>query len=282
MNRTIISLYILIASLYFIGCVETETVIKLKPDGSGTLHETFLMSKMIKKQMKSMFESMAEGLGSDTAPDPGSGFDIYKENELRDKAKQMGAGVTFVSGEPYETDKAEGFKVVYAFDDINNLIINQNPGESMPSADDKGKKEVIKEHVTFKFSKGKISTLAIKSPKSSGQPLKEPKQKNDSIRNIGKDIPEENLDQVKQMFDGMRVAMAIEIDGELIKTNATHVEGNRIVVMDMDFGKLLQAPESFKKFARINPKTVEDAKKLVKNVPGIKVDLNEKIEIKFK
>jgi hypothetical protein len=124
--------------------------------------------------------------------------------------------------------------------------------------------------------------LTIISPKSSSKEKEEKKLKNDSIKDFDKDMPEEALEQVKQMFEGMRVAMIIEIDGKLVKTNATHVDGNRITLMDMDFGKLLEAPEKFKMFAKINPKTVEDAKKLVKNVPGIKVDLNDKVEIKFK
>ena len=274
----------ILMAIFFLGCIESETVITIKPDGSGTLQETFLMSKVASRQMASMFGSMTEETGDDTIATIGSvsGFDFYKEDELREKAKNMGEGVEFVSGKPFETDKAEGFKVTYSFQDINNLIINQNPGECVPSAGETSKKNVVKENVTFKFSRGKVSTLTIKSPRSKDDEAQKDKSTTDPVKNSAADMPEAGLEQVKQMFDGMRVAMIVKIDGNIIKTNATHVDGNRITVMDMDFGKLLEAPEAFKKFAQINPKTVEDAKKLVKNVPGIKVDLNEKIEVRFK
>ncbi len=76
------------------------------------------------------------------------------------------------------------------------------------------------------------------------------------------------------MFDGMKIAMSIEVQGDIIETNATHREGSRITLMEMDFSKLLQLPDQFKKFAQANATSLMDAKNLLKNILGIKVDLN--------
>ena len=38
-------LCLVIGSVFLFGCFQTETVIRLKPDGSGVIEETFLLSK---------------------------------------------------------------------------------------------------------------------------------------------------------------------------------------------------------------------------------------------
>jgi len=51
--------------------------------------------------------------------------------------------------------------------------------------------------------------------------------------------------------------------------------------MEMDFGRLIEMPEYLKKFSRSKPQGLEEAMKLMKDIPGVKVDLNEEIFIKF-
>lgn len=41
-------------------------------------------------------------------------------------------------------------------------------------------------------------------------------------------------------------------------------------------------PGYLEKFTQAKTETIEDAKKLMKDIPGIKVDLNEEITIEFK
>ena len=51
--------------------------------------------------------------------------------------------------------------------------------------------------------------------------------------------------------------------------------------MSMDFGKLLADPEKFKAFADSGADSVEAAKKMMKDIPGIEVDLNPEVRIKM-
>ena len=88
--------------------------------------------------------------------------------------------------------------------------------------------------------------------------------------------------QMKKMFEGMKVTIAIDVQGAIVQTNATHREGPRVTLMELDFGKLLEMPEHLKKFSQSMPETMEDAKNLMKDLPGIKLDLNEEVTIKFK
>ncbi len=272
-------------ALLSMGCIETETIITLKADGSGTLQETVLLSNAIRKSMEQMFQGLVDESTDSSGNQNKNDFNLFKPEELKEKAKGMGEGVMLVSSQEYASETAQGYRVVYSFKDINKLMINQNPGERMPSGSPKESKKSVKEMVHFKFQKGDVATLTIKRPKSKEEAKEKKKSashKEDKPQQQDMEMPQEGLEQVKQMFGGMRIALILNIDGSLVETNATHVEGNQITVMDMDFSKLVEMPEAFKDFARFNPKTVEEAKALVKKVPGIKVDLNDEIVIKLK
>ena len=289
-----------LALLSLIGCFQVSTVIKVKPDGSGTIEETFLMNKEFVRQMRATMNQMAEQMEQimtgqterkeeqpsqeSETKQAGELFDIFDEVKLRDKAGTMGKGVTYISGEKITTNKFEGYKAVYAFKDINKLRFNQNPGKSVPSAPggrnrESGEKE---EFVTFQFTRGHPSTLIIRMPdyKADGKP----ESSSGDFKKAQTDDQQSEMmaARMKKMFEGMKIALEVEVQGSIVETNATYREGTRITMMELDFGRLLEMPEEFKKFSRSKPETVEDAKKLMKDLPGIKVDLNKNVMIKFK
>jgi hypothetical protein len=277
----------LCAAVLCAGCVETVTVIKLKPDGSGTVEQTVLMSTAAREQMAMMMQSMTKGLGGDSGGFDEKELDMLKTDELRENAAKLGKGVTFVSADTVVTDEAEGYRAVYAFRDINELRINQNPGDNVLASPPGGKGNAETELVTFSFKKGKSSVLRVRRPE--GEALVDAGAGKDDTTSRGAsgsgkddDVSKEMLAQVQQMFEGMRVAIVIEVDGAIVETNGTHVDGSRVTLMDLDFGKLLGAPEQLEEFARANPTTVEAAKRLMKGVPGMKVDLNPELMVRFK
>ena len=279
--------------LCLVGCLQVDTLIKVKPDGSGTIEETFMMSKEVVQLMKGMFEQMMEGLA-----EPGKGppakqpeqkqakesFDLFDEAKLKQEAGTKGEGVTYVSGKKITTDTFEGYKAIYAFADINKLKLNQNPSHSVPSGPSGSDSENKEEPVTFHFTKGGPATLIVKLPEE------KPVKKDDSAESAEAPKPspaekqqsEMMLAQMKQMFKGMKIVMAIEVEGAVVQTNATHREGSRITMMELDFGKLLEMPEKLLQFSQLEPETLEDAKKFMKDLPGIKAEMNKEVMIKFK
>jgi len=85
---------------------------------------------------------------------------------------------------------------------------------------------------------------------------------------------------IKFMKD-MRVKIEIKIDGEITKTNATHVDGNTVTLFDIDFGQLISDTEKFEEFKKVNPDSFEEVKKLVSGIPGMKIELNKEVFIEF-
>ncbi len=284
LKSAIVTTSTVIAFLFFSGCIDTETRIIVKKDGSGILKETVLMSNVVTE----MVQGMASSFGGDSSAGSSDGFNLLDEKKLRKGAEKMGDGVSFVSAREHATDKSKGYKAVYAFKDISKLRINQNPADNVPSQPG-GNKTAEPEYLSFTFDKGKVSTLTIKLPKSKEKksPVKKETQTTDKDK-LKRSIcdsaigDEKAMEEAKEMFSGMRVAISVELDGKIIKTNATHAEGNRITVMEMDFAKLLDVPEILQEFAELNPSSVETVKEMVKDVPGIRFDLNEEITVSFK
>lgn len=239
MKKLLILGLIVISLIALTGCMQVDTLIKVKPDGSGVIEETFLMNKAFVQQMRTMMEEMAkqmeqqmaeqadqqmpEGKKEDTPQKekepqkkPES-FNIFNEKELKERASDLGEGVTYVSGSKIVTDDYEGYKVIYAFNDIQKIKINQNPGEKVPSGpqpespDSKTKEE----YITFIYTKGKPSELLIKLP------AEKPKKKSEDVPEDQTAAPTDDqqaeamMAQMKGIFEGMKIAVAVEVEGEI-------------------------------------------------------------------
>ena len=264
-----------LSTLGLTGCLQIEKVVKLKPDGSGTIEETVVMSKASIAQMEQMAAGFG-GLGDKKADKPAKGFEVMDEKKLKAAAAGMGEGVTFVSAKKIDNENGSGFTAVYAFTDISKVKLDQNPGESMPTPD--GMKagpgpEQKKEPVTFKFTKGSPAELVLKMPQPDFK--KEPKPEQPA----GAD--EMAMGMMKQMMKDMKVKMTVEVAGKITETNAEYKDGSRVTLMEMDFNKLLANPAKLKELNKAQPKTLEETKALVKGVDGIKMETKPQVTIQL-
>jgi hypothetical protein len=249
------------------GCLQMASVAKVKPDGSGTVEMTVMLRKDMIEQMQKMAEAFQP---PDAEKKP---FNIFDEAKLKKEAAEMGEGVKYVSGEKITADKWEGYKATYSFTDINKLKLNPSAdGEMMGGQPDEEKK---KEVITFQFTKGDTSTLVVKMPPP--DPAKKPKQK----ENGGAEA-EIVMAMMKQVMSGMKASIVIEIEGTIVKTNATHRDGNRITIMEMDLDKLMADDKAFKKLHEAEPESYEEMQKLGNTIPGLKIDENKELSVEFK
>jgi hypothetical protein len=305
MKATLRSLCAIFVATVLAGCFQVETVVSVKPDGSGTVTETMLMPKAMVEQMKQMTEGFAKGFAdaakeadpnakvTKTETPPSKGFDLLDEKKLKEAASKMGTGVTFVSAKKISNDKGEGYVATYAFTDINQLRIDQNPSDNMPDAGGLGgpggpggpgapggeEKKAKSEPITFQFKKGKVAELIVKNPSSDPKSgADKPKTEKPQDAAGGEEMA---MMMMRQMFKDMKVVVAIEVAGKIVKTNAEHVAGSRATLVEMDFNKLMANPEKFKALSKADPKTIEETKALVKGIDGIKVETKPSVSIQF-
>ena len=94
--RTLRALLLVAASATLVGCINSATLIKVKPDGSGTVDQTTLVNIGAVK-------AMMPGLNQ-----PGQSANPVNEADLKRTAERMGKGVRLVSAEPAKSGTFEG------------------------------------------------------------------------------------------------------------------------------------------------------------------------------
>jgi hypothetical protein len=81
------------------------------------------------------------------------------------------------------------------------------------------------------------------------------------------------------MLAGAHASIAVRPVGRLVGTNSAYVDGNRVTLIDFDLDQLLKDESTFNRLR--DARTEEDAKAVLKDLPGIKVNLEPEITIEF-
>jgi hypothetical protein len=286
MKRISAFFLIVFAAVSLTGCITFLTEIKVRGDGSGTMVQTITMNP---EQMKKTVEAIAKQMGgtmteskdgakkeSPKATDKGP----FKEDDLKGKAADMGQGVTFVSAEPIDTKTAAGVRVTYAFKDINKLSINPKPGAAM-GMDAPGASS--KEPVKFRFKRmpngNAVLTILMahdkpdtKGPAASPPPPASP------------EASAQQQEMMKQMFKGLHMGMAVDVEGKIVKTNSPYVEGSKVTLMDIDFDPLFSNEKGFKALSEKLEKAMGDDRKTMealKGVKGLMIVTDPEVSIEF-
>lgn len=162
------------AALAVAGCVQVETVLKVRPDGSGTIEQTVWMDQQQARQVEAALEGMSAWLGgamTDNLDDAAKARwenwrqrakqgEPFNEQTARQAAEQYGAGVVFVSGRDVARGSAVGYAAVYAFTDVQQLTL---PVSAQPASMENGAAPDAKQ-VTFEFTQGSTSVLTVRMP----------------------------------------------------------------------------------------------------------------------
>ncbi len=131
------------------------------------------------------------------------------------------------------------------------------------------------EPITFGYADGKLTIRQPQDLDAEDGPL-------DGIADIadGADDPQMKA-MMEQMLADMKVAVRVNCEPGISKTNATHRDGNTITLMEMQFGKLLEQEGAIEKLSKVDSKDKEAMKKTIDAIDGIKVDLNEEIVVEL-
>ncbi len=293
------------------GCFETDTVVKVKSDGSGTIEQKVMLSKeltalmrMSKNREKAQIAPSPQPtqLQPEPQPQPQSPIQpqpqreirgeepvagdasepLFPESETRSGAARIGQGVTYVSRELLSDDSFEGYKAIYSFTDINTIKLNPVPADSGRSGE--GDKESAKSSgsfVSFRFTKGTPSTLVIEFVK----PKKDmPSEEKDEVRGreaaLGeKESPEATLQMMKSIFRNMEIKFSVDIEGSVVDSDASYLDGSRITLLDVNFQKLVNSVAD-KELSEFESLPDDQKEETLRNV-GCKVESKNLINVVF-
>jgi hypothetical protein len=259
-----------------IACIGADVLIKVKGDGSGTVEKSLTMNPATLAEL-----GQAKG-----GKDPSKLTDEellsgpFNPEMLKGEAARMGEGVTFVAATPIREKDKLGVKAVYAFKDVNTLKVNQKPmaeagpggpsGKSSPQDDLKFalKKQGGNAVLTLKSKPMDLKPGAAKKPKETPAP--------------GMDAMAKGMmDMMKPMLKGLRITIALEVDGTVVKTNSQYAAGNRVTYLDLDMSALLADEKALQALEDVEG-SVEQQKAALSKVKGMKVHLEPELVLEFK
>lgn len=253
----------LVALLLLSGCFTYDTLVTLRPDGSGTLVEVFKMSGAMLEFM-TMF-------GGEDAEMP----DFCDEDELMQQASTMGAGVTLLDATPLDDDDGVGCRATFAFEDINSLQIDQDPGKRMPDAMNDAEEDDAEPDtpVTFSYTPG--SPLTINVPQNFTNNDEE------EVDDTPPDSTEQamQMNMMREMFKGAYLRLALVAESGIAETNATYADGNMVTLMEIDFDTLLEDEETILMLNKARPQSGEEVQELIEDVDGIWIETQPVVTI---
>jgi hypothetical protein len=274
MKTLVILLFLSLIALTIAGCIESTTLIRVNRDGSGEVEETFLIKTDVLNMLMGFVET--PGDKNEKTRDP---VDMEK---LERKAFAMGEGVSLKSAEELTSEDGQGYRAVFGFADINKLVVNENPDENVPAVDASEGDAPETEYITFQFRKGTDSEPALLTIFN---PQKEPEDTTPvglgEKREISEAADEEMIEMLKEIFRGMRIHLAVEVNGTILSTDAAYREGSKVTLIDMDFTKIIENEELFRELAAKDTESIEKTKEIIKDIPGIRVELQDQVEIQF-
>lgn len=251
------------------GCFRVTHTLNLKADGTGTIASTVAVSQQFAQQAGAMMSAQGGSL-------------IPTEAAMRASAKKLGPGVRFVSSTPYKTGAFQGITAVYAFDDVSKLSWNME--QAMTGAlnlpgQDPSEKPDPEAAIRMSLARGAAgSTLVIGMPKI---PDVHPEQKQAAQAQAQQAQANPQLEaMMKQMLAGMLMEVAINIDGRIVKTNAPFVEGSRVVLLRLDGDQVLKSGAGAAQMMKLSQNS--DVKKMLSQVPGLKIVLTPEVRVEFR
>ncbi len=263
------------------GCFSSLWTINLKRDGSGTIRMEYKMDKQVM--------SMAQGMGGSSAGIPSTSRELLDEESLDEMAAQMGPGVRLISAEALDdTGQFIGYTALFEFDDINGLKI-----DPMEEAPDGGELDSDTEELpfTFSFTRGATSKLVVllnQEDDSDEDFEDEYDEYDDEYYSEDYEVPEAEQEQTEQMLEMMKpffrsMAFGVEIiiEGDISSTNATHRDGNRITLINMDMDKIIDNDALFMDV--VNSEDMQDEKMQARlEEVGLQIEAQEEVFVHFR
>jgi hypothetical protein len=256
---------VLCGALFSGGCFQFSTLLTVRGDGTGTIQQRLLFTQAALAQLRSL--SIMRG-------SRGQDFDPITAEQAAAAAAAMGPGVTYVSSTPLTTAEGQGRESTYRFTDINQLRLAElpsNPGGVSVRAQGLGALEPVSFTLAKTPEGNALLRIVIPRPPfaTSGA----------SAMAERTGVSVDQLATFKPMLAGARASIAVRPVGRLIGTNSAYVEGNRVTLIDFDLDQFLNDESALLRLRGVSSE--EQAKAVLKDLPGIKLNLEPEITVEF-
>jgi hypothetical protein len=255
---------LVLAAVSCSACFESTTILRVRNDGSGTLQQRTIVKQAALAQLRT-FAALGGGRAT---------LDPLSEDQARQLATSLGAGVTYVSSTPISNADGEGREAHYAFTDVSQLHVSEQPqapgGVTVRTPGLSTDSPAITLSLTHEPGGNAVLHIFIPPPAIVG-----------GANGSGGINPAvfEQLQGLKAMLAGAHLLIAMEPEGQLVRTSSPYVDGQRVTLLEVDLDRVL-ADEAF--LARLQAaKTPDELRAVTKNAPGLKINLDPEITVEF-
>ncbi len=253
------------------GCVEETRVVRIYPDGSGTI----IRYRMVSHEVIEILNN-TEGASHD--------IHIADRFNLQQEARRYGENVVLSDIVPVQTEYGEGFEAYFEFPDVNGIRLGESSRNSV----------IDKHFMTFFMQAGDPAELLIHWPAEKRitqavSLIHGAAEGDDELIKSAADWPEEFRDeamaQMKTLI-GMKFATYVEVVGDIIDTNATYAQDNYIALANLSFSDAIKIEEvraaiDRNREMRRRP-DLEEMKEFLALIPGQLVESEPEIFVRFK
>ncbi len=291
MRTLLLSLIVLLTAT---SCVRTSTEVRVRKDGSGSILTRYHFST----EMLAMLDQLGalggalgnlEG-GVSGGPDIGLIRELAKPDEasLKADAAGYGEGVRYAKHETSkDEDGWEGYSVVYEFDDIRKVRIDQRsvPGKAKDFVASTGQELEPDKGGSLTFAlDGDMLTAKSSFAKAGLDGLVDQKQI-DQAKEMGM-APSQAMKMAAGMAKGMRIGYFVRAEDGIAETDADHVDGDRIVLNEADLSEVLLDPDlgTFLDRVMADPAvaTPEAYRELLGKIEALTIESKEEVRVKLK
>ena len=236
----------------------------MKPDGSGTIQQRILVSTDGLEDALGGMGFKSKGGSAKKSAGPSAG-------DLRADAARVGDGVTLVSVEPVTAaDGFQGAVATYSFRDIRKVradaFLTPGPHGAAASANAGDSRTAF----SFTTTPQGTALLTLVFDERPGKKAKS----DDATPATTPDISDaKTREMVKAIFKGFKMGLDLEVAGDIVRTNADHVNGRRITLMAVDMEALLADEAKLKTLDELRPgASLAEVRPLLAGIDGIKIN----------
>ncbi len=247
MKNCLLALTAMLVVAFSCSCIRSNTIVQVKKNGSGSILVRYHFSPQMLAMVEQLGALSSITLGGDTG-EQGPNFALLgslakpSQESLEADAVNYGDGVSYLRHEAGPDDGAwPGYTVEYAFNDIRTVRVDQKsvPGGAQKFVESSGQNIDAKKagELTFDFEGG-VLTIHSTFLAAGVEGIVDQEQLA-GLNQTGME-PAEALQMASGMMEGMRVGVFVKSVDGISETNASHVNGNTIILSEVDIPKVLK------------------------------------------
>ncbi len=266
------------------GCLRSATTVLVHDNGSATITDTTLFAPRFLAMMASLDKGFGGEREDGQKPEP---VKPWSDSSLTADALDFGPDVTLKSWKEVEIDGMQGYVAIYKAPSVNDLILDGDRGTEKAKTgdeDDSDEADEPKDPWRLSYSNG---VLTIMNPPDIEEALNEPVEQEEQQEQSEEEL-RQTIDMMAGFMRDMKISVAVAVDGTIKETNALHRDGNRVILISMDFDKMVDVwqedPNTFKDFDKMKEdgdvKTIQDM--LDKYPEGaLMIETQPKVTVRF-